>query len=101
MGAAAQRQRQFAVDGTYNPAYAAANDRQRRRVNLTNLRSEDDILKPRERDKLVSEARILRRNAPDVAWAIRKHLDYVSTFSFQCRSGDKALDAHIEELMGW
>lgn len=34
-------------------------------------------------------------------WAINKHLDYVSTFNFQSKSGDDATDRRIEELMTW
>lgn len=85
-------------------SYDAANpmsNRQRRRVNVVNLKSEDDVLKPRDRDRLISEGRILRRNAPDVAWMIRTHVGFVSTFNFQCRSGAPELDRRVEELMGW
>lgn len=70
-------------------------------MNVTDLRREDDLLKSRERDKIISEARLLRRNAAVVAWAIRTHLDYVSTFSFQCRSGNPQVDDRVEELMSW
>jgi lambda family phage portal protein len=82
-------------------AYEAVNNRQRRKVRTTNLRSEDDILTPQNRDKLVSEARNLRRNAPEVSWAVRTHVCFVSTFNFQCRSGNAELDRRIESLMDW
>ncbi len=98
LGAASQ-QRRFTQ--TTVGAYDAVDNRQRRRVKVANLKSEDNILQTRDRDKLVSDGRNLRRNAPDVAWAVRKHLDYVSTFTFQCRSGVPELDARVEELMDW
>src|ERR1700712_1909592 len=82
----------------------------KRRVQLkVNNRAEDEILKGRDRDKVVSDARNLRRNSANVAHAIRKHQDYVSTFTFRCRSEKSgvakeitdALDDIVEGLMGW
>src|SRR5262249_22265932 len=73
----------------------------RRRVQTPDMRSEDRLFLPLDRDKLISNARNLRRNSAIAAWAIRKHLDYVSTFSFQCRTGDSEFDQRVEELMSW
>ena len=63
------------------------------------LRSEDAELLPNDRRKLLSASRDLHRNFSFAAWMIRRHLDYVSSFSFQCRSGNPALDGQVERLM--
>ena len=47
---------------------------------------------------MVGTARDTVRNFSIAAWAIRKHIDYVSTFTFKPNTGDKALDAELEWL---
>jgi capsid protein len=79
--------------------YDATNSTPRRRPPTQRLLSEDNHLPPRERRKLVSTTRDLNRNFTLSAWAIRKHLDYVSTFTYQAKTGDKQLDADLETLM--
>lgn len=76
--------------------YDATKNAQRRKAPSTILRSEDAELKATARKSINNSARDLRRNLPDAAWAIRKHLDFTSTFTFQARTGDAALDAAIE-----
>lgn len=85
------------LSGSYDAVISST----RRRQTVINLRSEDRVLMRRDRDQLVSVARTLRRNASIVAWAIRKHLDYVATFTFQCKTGNDELDQRIEGLMDW
>lgn len=93
----------------FTNSYDAIDGRGRRYKKAINLNAEDEILKPRDRDKLVSDSRNLRRNAPDVGWMLRKHLDYVATYEFQCRNpfGDFPEDVKtkvaedIERLMRW
>jgi lambda family phage portal protein len=82
-------------------AYDAITTNGRRRVPRLDMRSEDRLFLPLDRDQLLSNARSLRRNAAIAAWAIRKHQDYVSTFNFQCRSGNPELDREVESLMNW
>ena len=62
-------------------------------------KSEDEQLKNRDRHSMIGATRDLARNFAVVAWAIRKHLDYVSMFDFQSRTGNPALDLQIEGLM--
>jgi len=50
---------------------------------------------------LLATARDVRRNYAVAAWAVRKHLDYVSAFRFQSKTGDKALDERIERFVRW
>jgi capsid protein len=87
--------------GQSDGGYDAVRNRQRRREVAINLKSEDWVLRPWDRDRMVSHTRVLRRNASIVAWAIRKHLDYCATFSFQCRTGNKEVDKDIEGFMEW
>lgn len=81
--------------------YDAVTDQGRRKSASSLLMSEDRVLDAAGRVQLVSTGRAVARNFTIAAWAIRKHLDYVSTFEFQSRSGDDALDQRIEELMEW
>jgi lambda family phage portal protein len=82
-------------------SYDAADTTMRRKAPLVNLDSEDRILTAGQRRKLTATARDLRRNFSTVSWAIRKHLDYVATFSFQSQTGNPELDAEIEEKIAW
>lgn len=80
----------------------AVEDRGRRKAPQQLLRSEDDDIGPMlRRGQVITLGRDIRRNYAVAAWAIRKHLDYVSSFTFQARTGDKKLDDRIEELMEW
>jgi len=88
-----------AVAGCF--AYDATEDSPRRTSVSPVLRSEDRELPAHKRRQLIASARDLPRNFAIGAWAVRKHLDYVSTFSFQSKTGDKKLDRRIEELMKW
>jgi capsid protein len=65
------------------------------------IRSEDRELVQADRRKLISAARDIHRNFAVAAWMIRRHLDYVTTFTFQARTGDKALNRVVEERMAW
>ncbi len=81
--------------------YDATRPTGRRRVPISVTRSEAAVLPSGDRRKLVATARDARRNFSVAAWAIRKHLDYVSSFSFQLRSPDETLNRRVEELMTW
>ena len=50
---------------------------------------------------MVSTTRDLPRNFAAAKWALNKHLDYVSSFHFQSRTGDVALDKRLENLFDW
>jgi capsid protein len=49
--------------------------------------SEDNHLDQTDRRKLIAGVRTLRRNFSVAAWMVRRHLDYVSSFRFQPRTG--------------
>jgi len=80
---------------------AADTTRKRRKPPPSIQQSEDAALSDGDRKKLLGTARDLRRNFPATGWAIRKHLDYVSTFTFQCRTPHDELNRKVEELVGW
>lgn len=63
------------------------------------LRSEDAELLPESRRKLVSGTRDLHRNFALVAWMVRRHLDYITTFEFQANSGRDSLDDKLESFV--
>jgi capsid protein len=99
-----------ATGGGYDATIAKG----RRKVPVARSRSEDAELNNSERQILGGSTRDLRRNFAIAANAIRKHLDYVSTFTFQSRCSNDAalvarygleamtaLDDQIEALMAW
>ena len=88
----------FSLGGS---TYDAVHAKNKRQAPTGILRSEDSELPPTERRKLLSATRTLHRNFSVAAWMIRKHLDYVSTFSFQARTGDGDLDDSLERLVRW
>jgi capsid protein len=79
--------------------YDATRDSKRRRSPSLLLMSEDRVLLPFARRRMVGTARDLRRNFSIAAWAIRKTLDFISTFSFHARSGNDDANAMIEEFV--
>lgn len=80
-------------------AYDATEPRGRRKSAPQRLGSEDKLLDSERRKKLIGNARDLHRNFSIAAWMVRKHLDYVASFSFHCRSGNVDLDEQVEDFM--
>jgi capsid protein len=100
--------------GATGGGYDATVAKGKRKPPFARSRSEDAELNNSERAILGTSTRDLRRNFSVAAWAIRKHLDYVSTFNFQSRCSNDAalvarfgkpaldaLDDRIEALMEW
>jgi capsid protein len=63
------------------------------------VRDEDKELPPSARRMAVSGMRDLVRNFSVVQWAVRKHLDFVSSFRFKATTGIPELDARLEDLV--
>jgi capsid protein len=80
-------------------AYDATIPSPKRKVPPGLLQSEDRELLQEHRRKLISGTRDIRRNFAIAAWMVRRHLDYVSTFSFQAKTGNTALDDRLEKLI--
>lgn len=82
--------------------YDAIKSEGRRRGPKTKTLHEDKHLKERGRRRMIATSRDIHRNFAIAQWAIRKHLDYVSSFSFQAKTGDSKLDDSIEAFIrGW
>jgi capsid protein len=80
-------------------SYDAAEDYGRRKSVSRTTYSEDAVATERKRKILSANARDLARNFSIARWAISKHLDYVSSFSFAAKTGDEGLDAAIEDYV--
>lgn len=63
------------------------------------LRSEDDELTQGQRAKLLSAGRDLHRNFGLLGWAVRKHLDYTSSFTFQAKGKRPEANAKLEAFV--
>ena len=77
------------LDSSGNPmqlSYSAAEDKGRRRSPLTRIKHEQKILGKAKRERLQATAQDQNRDHSIVAWMVRKHLDYVSSFHFSFRT---------------
>lgn len=79
--------------------YDATESTGRRKAPSRITRHEDEVADARRRRILSASARDLARNFAIASWAIRKHLDYVSSFSFQAHHADGGLNAALESFM--
>ena len=61
--------------------YDAVSSRGRRRAPATRIKSGDATLKDKDRKKLAGTTQDVQRNFAIAAWAIRMHLNYVSSYS--------------------
>src|SRR6187401_1144137 len=81
--------------------YDAVHAKNKRSAPTGILRSEDAELSPADRRKMLSAARTVHRNFSVASWMIRKHLDYVSTFTFQARTKSNQQNDKLESLVRW
>ena len=79
--------------------YDIVTDVTKRKQASPNLRSEDLELLQAQRQQLVAEARDAMRNFSIVRWAVNKHLDFVSRFTFSCQT-KTGFDTQLQDLMG-
>lgn len=79
--------------------YDAINPRGRRRAIGVDRRSEDLILHSSARAQLQGTAAELHRNYALLPWAVRQHLNYVSSFTFNSQSGDQVFDEELEAMV--
>ena len=79
-------------------SYDAIDQANRRRSPAINFRSEDEILNPSRRARIQSNSRDLVRNFSVAAWAIRRHLDYVTTFELHSKSKDRGFNKELERF---
>ncbi len=86
--------------GRKSLGYDATEERGRRKPGQSIVLNEDEYLAGGKRIKLQFNASEIYRNFSIVRWAVARHLDYVSTFTFQATTGIDALDDRLEALMG-
>lgn len=90
---------QFASGVSGLDGYEAVERSKARRSASGQVRSEDKVLDTTRRQILASNSMELHRNAILFAWALRRHLDYVTLYDFQPMTGDDALDKDLRFLM--
>jgi len=81
--------------------YDAINTKGRRNAIAVSSRTEDRELNSSDRKILTSNAEDQRRNIALCRWMINKHLDFVTKFSIQVRTGDDELNVKVERLLKW
>ena len=79
--------------------YDATEPKDRRKSPGSTILNEDEYLKGELRSKLVLNASDINRNFSLVRWAIARHLDYISTFSFQSSTGNDEFDDKYQKLV--
>lgn len=78
--------------------YDAVDQTKKRKLVSPNSRSEDIELDDSKRKQLVAQANDCLRNFAIARWAIGKHLDFVSRFSFSCQT-KTPFDTDVQDLM--
>jgi len=81
--------------------YNATEDKGRRQSPSVRVKSEDEVLPARKRRKLLATVQDQTRNHSLVAWMIRKHLDYVSSFHISFRTDQDPLDKLVNRIFEW
>ncbi|MCE9605075.1 MAG: phage portal protein [Planctomycetia bacterium] len=79
--------------------YDAAKKTEKRRSVPVSTKSEDNELPADKRSQLLTLGRDCRRNMAIAAWAIRKHLDYVASFTFKASTGNGEFDDVLEKFV--
>jgi capsid protein len=79
--------------------YDALTPRGRRKSAPARVVREDTELKGGKRTRLQANARDIAKNFAIAGWALRRHLDYVASFSFFPTTGDRGLNKELSELM--
>jgi capsid protein len=79
--------------------YDAVDSNPRRKSKMVVTMSEDRVLRYRDRQVLSTQTRDLLRNFAVAGFAVRKHLQYNSSFSLQCKTPDETLNRKIEGII--
>jgi len=85
--------------GMFSVAYEASEPNHKRRDPGRRIRSSDDATTEGQRRQLINNASDLNRNFSVAAWAIRKHLDYVSSFTLQARTPNPEFNRQLESFV--
>ena len=87
--------------GPFQFSYNAVQNKDRRQAPQTRVKHESEVLKSTDRKKLLATAQDQVRNHSLVAWMVRKHLDYVSSFHMSFRTGTDPIDDLISDIFEW
>ena len=87
--------------GKFHFGYNASVDKGRRQSPKSVVKSEDAVLSKSTRSKLQATAQDQVRNHSLVAWMVRKHLDYVSSFHISFRTEKEELDTLVNQIFRW
>lgn len=91
---------QFAHTTAGKPsAYDALDNAGNRRPAPITIVREDVHLRGGKHTRLQANANDVNRNFAMAAWAVRRHLDYVSRFEFQATTKDEGLNRDLKTLM--
>lgn len=90
---------QMSSVGGAGSGYDALEPKGRRKSAPSAIVREDTLLKGGKRTRLQANANDINRNFSIAAWAIRRHLDYVASFSFHARTKDRGFNKELEELI--
>ena len=82
-------------------SYAATEASPHRRPPTRSLKNTDDLLTRERRKYGTATAREEESNSALLGWMIRKHLDYVSRFAINFRTGNDLLDREVKGLLDW
>ncbi len=80
-------------------AYDALDNNGNRRPAPITITREDVHLRGGKHTRLQANANDVNRNFAMAAWAVRRHLDYVSRFEFQATTKDEGLNRDLKLLM--
>lgn len=80
-------------------AYEATESSPHRRAPARSIKNVDTQLNKQKRKIANATTNELMTNSALLAWAVRKHLDYVSRFEINFRSGDHDLDREVKMLI--
>ncbi len=82
-------------------SYEGTQSSPHRRSPAITIKTQDLMLDKRKRKVGTATIREQLTNSELLAWIVRKHLDYVSRFEINFRSGDKDLDLEVKSLLDW
>jgi len=81
--------------------YNAASDKGRRQAPQTRPKHERRIKTPKIDRKLTATTQDQMRNHALVAWMVRLHLDYTSSFHFEFRTNNDKLNTLVNRIFKW
>lgn len=79
--------------------YDALESRGRRRAPRSRIAHADKMLTQHERKSIIATSQDLQRNFAIARWAIQKHLDFVTSFTFQAATEDDDFNDELEAFI--